>query len=72
MTIQQRHTEVNKYFPPGRALNDEEWEKCISDFRKSADQWKGTNLERFAGDVSMAFLDDIERVHKAWIRRGND
>lgn len=83
MTIQSRHDEINKviakfkvlhekYFPPARPLTDEEWQKCADDFLQAAEQWKGSNLERFAGDVSMAFLDDIERVHKAWIRRGNE
>lgn len=80
MTIKERHDEVTKiiaefkvlhekYFPPGRALNDEEWQKCIDNFLSATDQWKGTNLEQFAGDISMAFLDDIERVHKAWEKR---
>lgn len=83
MTIQDRHNDVNKilaemkvlhekYFPPRRSLTDEEWENCVDDFFYTTNRWKGTNLERFAGDVSMAFLDDIERVHKAWIRRGNE
>lgn len=83
MTIQQRHEEINKilaemkvrhekYFPPARTLTDEEWENCIDDFHYTADRWKGTNLQDLAGDICMAFLNDIERVDKAWRRRGKD
>ena len=80
MKVSQRHGEINnilakmkvlheKHFPVGRPLTDEEWQKCIDDFLSTTEQWKGTNLEQFAGDISMAFLDDIERVHKAWEKR---
>lgn len=80
MKIQERHEEINKilaamkvrhekFFPPARSLTDEEWENCADDFFHAADQWKGTNLEDLAGEISMAFLNDIERVHKAWRRK---
>ena len=81
MTIQERHDQINKllaamkvrhekYFPPARPLTDEEYEACIHDFFHAANEWKGTNLEDLAGEISMAFLNDIERVHKAWRRKG--
>lgn len=80
MTIQDRHKEINeilavfkvlheKYYPPARELTDEEWEVCIDDFFYTTNRWKGTNLEDLAGEISMAFLNDIERTNKAWIKR---
>ncbi|WP_034452488.1 hypothetical protein [Butyrivibrio sp. AE2032] len=84
MTIQERHDEVNKiiaklkvlhekYFPPARPLTDEEWEKYIDGIWAVAEEYKGTNLENFAAELTMVFSDDIEKVHKAWEkRRGNE
>lgn len=80
MTISERHEEINKilaslkvlhekYFPPRRPLTDEEYETCIDDFFYTTEQWKGTNLEDLAGEISMAFLNDIERVDKAWRKK---
>lgn len=81
MTIQERNEEIKiiwaemksrheKYFPPKRSLTDEEWENCIDDFFYTKDRWKGTNMEDFAGELSMVFLNDIERINKAWRKKG--
>jgi len=80
MTIQERHNEVSKilaglkelhekYFPPARVLTDEEWETYIAGIWAVADKYKGTNLEDLAGELTMAFSNDIERVDKAWRRK---
>lgn len=83
MKINERHEEVNKilakmkvlhekYFPPGRPLTDEEWQQYIKGIWDVAEEYKGTNLEDFAGELTMVFSNDIERVHKAWIKRGRN
>ena len=80
MTIAERHQKVKemtatflvlheKYFPPKRPLTDEEWENYIADIWTVADRYKGTNLEALAGELTMAFNNDIERVDKAWRRK---
>lgn len=80
MTISERHEEINKilaglkvlhekYFPPRRALTDEEWQAYINDIWEVADRYKGTNLEDLAGELTMAFSNDIERVDKAWRKK---
>lgn len=80
MKIQERNEEINnmlaifkakheKYFPPARSLTDEEWETCIDDFFYTTEQWKGTHLQDLAGEISMAFQNDIARVHKAWRKK---
>jgi len=80
MTITERHEEINKiiaglkvlhekYFPPARPLTDEEWQAYINDIWEVADRYKGTNLEDFAGELTMAFSNDIERVDKAWRKK---
>ena len=80
MTISERHEEINKiiaglkvlhekYFPPARPLTDEEWQAYINDIWEVADRYKGTNLEDLAGELTMAFSNDIERVDKAWRRK---
>ena len=80
MTITERHEEINKiiaglkvlhekYFPPARPLTDEEWQAYINDIWEVADRYKGTNLEDLAGELTMAFSNDIERVDKAWRRK---
>lgn len=83
MKISERHEEINKiiaglkvlhekYFPPARPLTDEEWQAYINDIWKVADRYKGTNLEDLAGELTMAFSNDIERVDKAWRRKQGD
>lgn len=80
MTIAERHEEINKilaglkvlhekYFPPRRPLTDEEWKNYIADIWAVADKYKGTNLEDLAGELTMAFSNDIERVDKAWRKK---
>lgn len=80
MTIQERHKEVAKilkdlqdfymkHFPPSRTLTDEEWQDYIDGTWEIADRYKGTNLEDLAGELTMAFSNDIERVDKAWRRK---
>jgi hypothetical protein len=80
MTITERHEEINKiiaglkvlhekYFPPARPLTDEEWQAYINDIWEVADRYKGTNLEDLAGELTMAFSNDIERVDKAWRKK---
>ena len=77
MTISERHEEINKifknlkaahekYFPPGRKLTDKEWDDFIKESWSVAEQYKGTNLQDFAGRLTMLFSDDIEMVDKAW------
>lgn len=80
MTIKERHEEVTKiiarlkvlhekYFPPARPLTDQEWEEYINGIWAVADDYKDTNLENFAAELTMVFSDDIENVHKAWEKR---
>ncbi len=80
MKISERHEEINKiiaglkvlhekYFPPARPLTDEEWQAYINDIWEVADRYKGTNLEDLAGELTMAFSNDIERVDKAWRKK---
>jgi len=77
MKIAERHEKINqmiavykvlheKYFPPGRSLTDEEWEKYIQSMETEAAKYRGSNLETLAGELCMCFLNDVERVHKAW------
>lgn len=79
MTLNERHEEINKilakfkvlhekYFPPMRPLTDLEWEKFIAELWSVADSYKGTNLETFAGEIAMAFSNDIEFADKQWKR----
>ena len=80
MTIAERHQKVEemtatflvlheKYFPPKRSLTDEEWEKLIEEMNAIAAKYKGQKLEDLAGELCMCFLNDIERIHKAWRKK---
>lgn len=80
MTVQERHEEVakiladmkavhEKYFPAGRPMTDEEWTEAINSMQAISKQWEGTSLYDFADAVHMAFLNDLELVHKAWKKK---
>lgn len=79
MTIRERHEQIDdmtitfrnlheQHFP-SKSMTDEDWDKCISDFQTYADKYKNTNLEDLAGELCIAYLNDIERVHKAWRKK---
>ena len=57
-------------FPEGRSMTDEEWHKAVNDFDSVATRYKDTNFGVLSGKLCMAFLDDIEYVHKKWLEKG--
>lgn len=80
MTVQDRHNDIakiladmkaihEKYFPAGRPMTDEEWTEAINAMQAILAQWENTSLYDFADNVHMAFLEDLELVHKAWKKR---
>lgn len=79
--IEQRNEQINEMiteykvchdsnFPEGRSMTDEEWHKAVDDFDSVATKYKDTNFGALSGKLCMAFLDDIEYVHKKWLEKG--
>lgn len=83
MTIKERNKLIDdalveykvchdKYFPIGKALTDPEWEEFISHLNAIADKYKDTNISMLSDKLLIAFLDDVEFVHKKWIEKAKN
>ena len=59
----------DKYFPNGRALTDDEWTNFINKMDSIAEKYKNTSIELLSGKLCMAFLDDMEIIHRAWVEK---
>ena len=81
MTIEERNNLIDdaivkykvchdKYFPVGRSLTDKEWEDYIQDMDGIAGEFKNSKIADLSGELCMCFLNDIERIHKAWKAKG--
>lgn len=59
----------DRYFPVGKSLPDDKWAEYIASMDAIADKYKSTNIAELSGALCMAFLNDTELVHKAWLKK---
>lgn len=63
-TIAKIKTIHDQYTSSSKLLSDEEWQNYIDDMDAIPDNFRGTNLQDFIGELVMVFLDDTERMQK--------
>lgn len=63
-TIAKIKTIHDKYTSSSKILNDEEWEDYINNMWTIPEEFKGTNLQDFIGELVMTFCNDTERMQR--------
>lgn len=75
MTFKERNEQIDDLYKRYKAvhdlytsstkqLTDEEWEKYIDTMEAITAKYNGTNLQDFAGELHMSFLNDTEEIQK--------
>lgn len=54
----------DRYTSSSKILNDEEWEDYINNMWTIPEEFKGTNLQDFTGELVMTFCNDTERMQR--------
>ena len=53
------------YFPRGKPLEDDEWERCIKEMDSVALNYR-KDIPNISGSLCMVYLNDIEEYHRKW------